>query len=120
MLLPKILPQSSDQKRAIAYRKEMRANAVMGGKLFGPIPKGHRREFFCLDRHSWVWHEEWLDSSGKNHVVTTRYDVRPQGILKSQGSHSFQLVQGEELRNFYQAVTMYCDKLRAELAASHA
>jgi hypothetical protein len=29
-------------------------------------------------------------------------------------------VQGDELRNFYQAVTMYCDKLRAELAASHA
>ncbi|HPG37289.1 MAG TPA: hypothetical protein PK865_00680 [Candidatus Saccharibacteria bacterium] len=120
MFLPKLLPQSNDQRREALYRKTMRENAVMGGKLFGPIPKGHRREFFCLDRSSWVWHEEWLDSAGKNHVVTTRYDVRPQGILKSQGKHSYQLVQGDELRNFYQAVTMYCDKLRAELAASHA
>ena len=87
----------------------------MGGQLFGAIPTGHRREFFCLDRHTWVWHEEWVDASGQRQIVTTRYTIRPNGILKSQGNNTYELLSGSELRNFAQAIKLYRDRLWAGL-----
>jgi hypothetical protein len=115
--LPKILPRNQDQRRADAYRRLLRREAKMGGKLFGALPAGHRREFFCLDERTWVWHEEWLDAQGAQHAATTRYDIRSQGVLKSQGVNSYQLVRGEELHNLYQATQLYVRNLQAELAA---
>lgn len=114
MVLPKFLPRSSEDRRAEAYRSLLRREAKMGGALFGPIPEGHRREFFCLDTHTWVWHEEWVDTQNTLQSVTTRYDVRPHGILKSQGTNAYQLVKGEELRNFYRAARMFRDNVHAE------
>lgn len=116
--LPKILPKSRQQLRDTVYRQLMRQDAQMGGTLFGPIPDGHRREFFCLDEHTWVWHEEWTDKTGKAHAVTTRYDIRPDGILKSQGNNSYQRVQGAELSNLYEAALRYRDRVYAEYLAT--
>lgn len=116
-LLPKFNQRSAEDRRTRIYRDLLREQAKQGGRLFGPIPEGRRREFFCLDRQTWVWHEEWFDQAGKHHAVTTRYDIRPQGILKSQGSNSYQLVTGDELRNFYRAARMYRDSLHAQKAA---
>jgi len=116
-LLPRIASaKTREQRQAEAYRQLLRREAKMGGQLFGPVPAGHRREFFCLDRYTWVWHEEWVDASGKAQALTTRYDIRPQGILKSQGSNSYQLVKGDELRNLYQAARLYRDNLHAQVA----
>jgi hypothetical protein len=114
-LLPKILPRSEEQRRADAYRNVLRYEAKLGGRLFGPVPAGHRREFFCLDKHTWIWHEEWTDSQGKHRAVTTRYDVRPNGILKSQGNQSYQRVAGDELRNLVQAAELYSGRVTAAL-----
>ena len=119
-LLPKIAARNTEQRRAVMYRDLMREEAQMGGQLFGPIPSGRRREFFCLDEHTWVWHEEWTDDQGIPHAVTTRYDIRPQGILKSQGNASYQLVTGEELTNLHRAARLYRDKLEASLTLAQA
>lgn len=116
-LLPKISARSREDRRAEAYRQLLRREAKMGGTLFGPIPSGHRREFFCLDRYTWVWHEEWVDAQGRPQAVTTRYDIRPQGVLKSQGTQSYQPVHGAELRNLCQAARLYYDNLNKQLAA---
>lgn len=116
-LIPKISPRNNEERRAEAYRQLLRKEAKMGGQLFGPVPAGHRREFFCLDRYTWVWHEEWIDATGSQRAVTTRYDIRPQGILKSQGTSSYQLVRGTELRNFYHAARLYRDNVQAQLVA---
>ena len=85
MFLPKLLPNLHDQRREALYRKTMRENAVMGGKLFGPIPKGHRRanSFVNLDRSSWSGMREMAGQRRQNHVGDHSVDVRPQGILKS-------------------------------------
>jgi hypothetical protein len=117
-LLPKIAVRSQEQRRATIYRDLIRQEAVRGGQIFGPIPAGHRREFFCLDERTWVWHEEWTDQAGKHHAVTTRYDIRPQGVLKSQGNASYQLVIGDELDNLQRAAHLFRDNLRAGLIAS--
>lgn len=107
-------PQASEQKRAELYKSLIHYEAKIGGELFGKVPKGTRREFFCLDEHTWVWHEEWADKAGK-HVVTTRYDVRPNGVFKSQGNSSYQALSPEEARNLYKAVTLYYQRVMPEL-----
>jgi hypothetical protein len=115
-LLDNIVRQKSDQRRLDAQRSLLHYGARIGGEVFGPIPEGHRREFFCLDRHTWVWHEEWIDPTTRDrHVVTTRYDVRPNGILKSQGDQSYQRLSAQESRNLYQAMTLYYERFGSEL-----
>jgi hypothetical protein len=106
-------PTLEEQKAAI-YKALVHYEARVGGELFGPIPKGTRREFFCLDKHTWVWHEEWDDAAG-HHVVTTRYDVRPNGVFKSQGSNSYQALTPEEARNLYNAMHLYYQRVTPEL-----
>lgn len=87
--------------------------AKIGGKIFGEVPAGTRREFFCLDKHTWVWHEEWTEA-GKHHVMTTRYDVRPDGVLKSQGGKSYRKLKGTEALNFHKAVELYYQQVTSE------
>ncbi len=109
--------QAINSRQAGFYRAMIRREAQLGGQLFGPVPAGHRREFFCLDRHTWVWHEEWKDQNGKAQYVTTRYDVRPSGILKEQDGYGYQQISKEEYDRFQRAVDLYkthvLDKLYA-------
>lgn len=102
-------------KRAKQYRDLIRREAVIGGQLFGPIQPGGRREFFCLDRHTWVWHEEWVDQSGARRMVTTRYDVRPNGVFKAQDGQPYRPLLGDEAVHFRNAVRIYNKRVKAEL-----
>jgi len=112
-LLPKIFPRNEAERQAEIERSLIREEAKIGGELFGPIPAGHRREFFCLDEHTWVWHEEWL-SNGQRQIVTTRYDVRPSGVLKLQGGKSYQRLSKQEAINLYRATELYGQRVTAE------
>ena len=114
-LIKHIKARKHEQRRADAHRALIHYEARLGGELFGPIPKGGRREFFCLDEHTWVWHEEWTDERGERHVMTTRYDVRPNGVVKSQGNHSYQALTKQEAQNLYHAVSLYEQRVGAEL-----
>ena len=113
-LLPNIKAQKQMQRQADMTKALIHHEAKIGGKLFGQVPKGTRREFFCLDKHTWVWHEEWADTTGKQHVMTTRYDVRPDGVLKSQSGQSYHKLKGTEASNFYKAIEMYGQQITAE------
>jgi hypothetical protein len=106
-LLPSMKAQKQAQRQIEFNKALIHHEAKIGGKLFGPITKGTRREFFCLDRHTWVWHEEWTDGHGQRQIMTTRYDVRPDGVLKSQGGQSYRKLAGQEAINFRKAVEMY-------------
>lgn len=114
-LLPNF-KQKAQQRRAEMYRALIHHEGKLGGELFGPVPKGSRREFFCLDENTWVWHEEWTDEKGNRQFMMTRYDVRPGGIVKSQGNSSYQALTRDELKNFYRAVKMYRERIRGEYA----
>lgn len=110
-----ITSKSSAQREATLYRNLMRHEAKIGGAVFGKIPEGRRREFFCLDEHTWVWHEEWTGSDGKHNVMTTRYDVRPTGILKSQNGSHYQPVGAQEAKRLWQASKLYQQKVNQEI-----
>lgn len=111
-LMPKILFRNEDQRRAEFERSLIREEAKIGGQLFGPVPKGHQRQFFCLDEHTWIWHEEWVQN-GQRRVITTRYDVRPNGIIKSQDGQPNRLVSDDEALNLYEAAKLYQQKVHA-------
>ena len=93
--------------KALTERQLIELEAEIGGKLFGPIPKGHKREFFRLDNHTWVWHEEWVDESGQRRVTSTRYEIHSNGILKAQDGKVYKFIEGEELRNLTLAAQLY-------------
>ena len=88
--------------------------ARIGGQLFGPIPEKHRREFFALDKNTWVWYEEWPDKFGRRKSLTTRYDVRPYGVYKTHGA-GYKKISFEELTNLYEASKLYRQKVVPEL-----
>lgn len=106
--------QAADERRAEIYKSLIHWEGQVGGQLFGQLPQGGRREFFCLDENTWVWHEEWTDNAGR-HTMTTRYDVRPNAVVKSQGSNTYEALTDDELRNFLAAVLMYQQKVVPEL-----
>jgi hypothetical protein len=110
-----ILAQGRANNRADAYRNLIRREATLGGTLFGPVPSGHRRDFFCLNPNTWVWHEEWVDSVGENKSRTTHYTVRPSGIVKRQDGQTYQSLSPSELGNLRDAVRMYYKRVMTEI-----
>lgn len=113
-LLDSVTAQKKAERRAQLYRNLIRHEAKIGGQLFGPVANGGRREFFCLDRHTWVWHEEWTDQTGVRQTKTTRYDVRPNQILKSQNGH-YQPVDKIEASRLIEAAKNYEKRVKTEL-----
>lgn len=122
-ILPKLLNDRTQQKQydreAELYRNLIRREAKIGGEIFGPVPAGTKREFFCLDKHTWIWHEEWVDQGGERQTKTTRYDIRPTGILKAQDGRTYNLVSMEEAERLLEAAKVYERRIRNELYASY-
>lgn len=100
-------------KPKVTERDLIKAESKIGGTLFGPIPEGHRREFFCLDNKTWVWHEEWADEKGRTKSMTTRYEVRPNGVMKIQDGHKYSYISGQELHNLANACNLYYQHVAA-------
>ena len=59
--LPKLRKKRPLKK--LSERELLALESEIGSELFGEVPKGHRREFFCLDEKTWMWHEEWRNFS---------------------------------------------------------
>lgn len=97
--------------KKLTERELLQLESEIGAKLFGEIPKGGRREFFCLDEKTWIWYEEWLDETGKRHSRTIRYEVHEKGILKVQEHARYSFVEGEELQNLVTAASMYYEQI---------
>lgn len=110
-----ILGNNKAEREAELYRDLIRHEAKIGGELFGPIPKGGRREFFCLDKRTWVWHEEWTDDNGQQHSKTTRYDVRPNAIFKAQDGSHYKPVSEQEAKHLKEAAVLYEKRIRSKI-----
>ena len=104
---------AANRRRPRFTRRDLiRMESQIGGRLFGPVPKGHRREFFCLDRHTWVWYEEWFDEATRRKVsTTTRYEVHDNGVLKVQEGQPYKFVEGQELTNLIWAMHLYYEEV---------
>lgn len=102
--------------KGLTERELIQLESEIGAQLFGPIPDGHRREFFNLDDATWIWHEEWIDpDSNKPQMITTRYEIHDNGILKAQEGIRYSFIEGEELQNMALAVQMYYERVMREV-----
>lgn len=95
---------------ALTERDLLRQESKIGATLFGAVPKGHKREFFCLDESTWIWHEEWKDAKGVERQATVRYEVHANGILKISDGPRYQFIEGDELANFARAIQLYYEQ----------
>lgn len=107
-------PKAKVTRRRLTRRDLIRMESKIGSQLFGPVPNGHRREFFYLDNNTWIWHEEWL-AQGKRRELTTRYEIHPNGVLKVQDGQPYAVVEGEELRNLHMAVRLYFERTSRQI-----
>ena len=104
-----------DQRAANITQDLIRREIALNADLFGAQPADGRREFFCLDTHTWIWYEEWVDENGVRRHVTTRYLIRPREILKSQNGGPNQRLTIEEAERFQEAVHSYRDRVKSKL-----
>lgn len=104
------------QKRAQIQRELIRREAALGGQLFGEIPEGVKREFVCVNKSTWMWHEESFDANGQIISSTTRYDVREGGaIYKMQPGQPYEKVGEQEASNLRNAAMLYNKAVRQQL-----
>lgn len=91
-------------------RELLTLESEIGAQIFGPVPTGIRREFFCLDERTWIWHEETLDKKSPE-SSTIRYEINEHGVLKVQEGARYNYLEGDELRNFAVAIRMYYEQV---------
>lgn len=107
--------QVANSAPKVTERDLLRQESKIGAALFGPVPKGRNREFFCLDESTWIWHEEWKNEKGVEQQSTVRYEIHPNGILKVSDGPRYQFIEGDELKNFAEATRLYYEKTSVDV-----
>ncbi len=109
-----VKPSAKRPLNTLSEKQLIKLEGVIGAQLFGAIPAGGRREFFCQDAKTWIWYEESAHN-GKPQSLTTEYHVEPKGVLKIQDGKSRGYIEGEELENLALATRMYYERVMREL-----
>lgn len=87
-------------------RDLIRRESEIGRKLFGEIPAGVKRDFFCLDERTWVWHEKT-----QHQLKVTRYVINPSEIIKSVNGGQYVSVSLDEADNLVRAIGLYKERV---------
>lgn len=101
--------------RRLSQSELLNAESRLGSTIFGPIPAGHRREFFHDKQNIWIWHESWQAADSSERQITVRYEVRPTGIYKKFAAGKYVKLENAELDNFRRAAHAYLKVVRAGL-----
>lgn len=108
--------QQSAYRRAMNERQLIRRESKIGAQLFGPVPAGRSREFFCLDERTWVWSESWYDTQTKQHQSQqVQYEFQDHGVLKLVNKVPHGYITGDELRHLVDAIQIYHDRVAVEV-----
>jgi hypothetical protein len=109
------MPKNRPLKK-ITERELLQLESEIGAKIFGDIPAGTHRQFFCLDEKTWIWHEQAKNpKTGKLEDHTIRYEVHENGVLKVQEGARYSYLEGEELDNLVVAARVYCERVAREV-----
>ena len=99
--LASALKKKNRPLKKFTERELIQLESEIGATIFGEKPEHvTRREFFNLDKDTWIWYEEIVDKDGKKQELTTRYEVQPKGILKVQPNYRYNYLEENELQNF--------------------
>lgn len=105
------MPKGKQYPKAMSERELIQRESEIGRELFGPVPKGHHREFFCLDESTCIWYESYKNSDGKEVTATTRYEIQGDKILKAQEGARYSYLEGQELENLLLAIGIYYERV---------
>lgn len=108
-------PTSGLFRRRPTRAELINAESCLGRTLFGPIPAGHRREFFHDRGNVWIWYEGWTEPGREPHQITIRYEVRPTGVYKKLAAGNYVELAGGELENFRRAAHAYLYLIKRNL-----
>ncbi len=119
-ILKKTAKPAIKPKRRLRFHRPSRADLLnaesrLGSLIFGPIPAGHRREFFHDRENIWIWHESWIDTERHRRQMTVRYEVRPSGVYKKLSAGKYFKLEGAELENFRKATRAYLHLIKQHL-----
>lgn len=112
--LPKLSRRSASQAARLTEADLINAESRLGATLFGPIPAGHRREFFRYKHNIWIFHESW-EENGKVVESTITYEVKENGVFKCPLGDEYKKIRGEELENFKKATRAYLKIVKSKL-----
>jgi len=104
--------------RELTHADLINAESRLGSTIFGPIPAGHRREFFHDRQGIWIWHEDWQDAAANERELTVRYEVRKSGVYKKVSAGNYFKLEGGELENFRRAAHAYLKVIKTYLYKS--
>jgi len=114
-IFPNTLVSNSFKKRLSLERQIIRFESDLNKDIFGPIPKGHKRDFFCLEQNTWIWHEQFKSKDNQKHSIMTKYILRNNGkIIKSHNGSAYKLVQKKESINLLNAIILYTNRVQPE------
>lgn len=105
------VPKKIRPFKKLTERELLQRESTHGREVFGPIPEGGEREFFALDKDTWIWHEVVEDQAGIKYATTTRYEVKESGVLKAQDGLDYKFIENGELQDLAQAVRLYFDRV---------
>lgn len=111
-------PARPTRPRRLSASELINAESRLGSTIFGPIPAGHRREFFHDKANVWIWHESWQDLDASERQITVRYEIRPNGIYKKFAAGKYIKLKGAELTNFRKAAHAYLQVVKTNLYSS--
>ncbi len=92
------------------HRSLIERESRVGSSIFGSVPFGSKREFFCLDEKTWVWREKHNTKDGKVKVINTRYVIYQDRIDKIQNSEPSE-ISLDEIENLLHAMQVYTDRV---------
>ena len=115
LLKKKSAPKGIRYSNGFSYDDLVNLESKWGGTMFGPVPVGHRREFFKHRENVWIWYENWIDNAGNLQEMTIRYEVRPAGVFKRASGEKYRKLSGAELDNFCTAAKNYLALMKAKL-----
>lgn len=115
-LLTGVKKPFSYSPKGVTERELIQLESEIGSRLFDRVPAGNRREFFCLDKDTWIWHEESIDvETGKQVALTTRYEIHENGVLKAQEGARYNFIEGKELDDLLVATQRYDEQVASEV-----
>ena len=88
----------------------IRRESRVGRSIFGNAPYGVKRDFFCLDAETWIWHEE-----NEKCTKTTKYKIKSTEIIKSVNSGQYERVSLKEAKRFVAATRIYSKRINKEI-----
>lgn len=97
-------------------RDLMRRESMIGKEIFGSIPSGGNREFFHLDKNTWIWVETWNDRSSKTKKTkTTKYIIKTTEVIKSVNGGYYERITLEEAKRLERAIHVYVKRVQKEV-----